>query len=59
MGMSIPSAGSASSMTGVSYMQQQQMQSQMQTLLSSTQTTAPEPVSKPVGNVGNNINTTA
>lgn len=58
MGMSIPGASSAASTTGVSYIQQQQMKDQMQTLMSSTQAAA-EPVSKPVGNVGNNVDTMA
>lgn len=59
MGMSIPSAGSAASTTGVSYIQQQQMKDQMQSLLSSVQTPPAQPVSKPVGNVGNNVDVMA
>lgn len=59
MGMSIPSSSAAQSTSGVSFMQQQQMKDQMQTLLSSVQTPPVEQVSKPVGNVGNNINTIA
>jgi hypothetical protein len=57
MGMSIPSASASTS--GVSYIQQQQMKSQMDTMMSSVQTPPPQQVSKPVGNIGNNIDTMA
>ena len=60
MGMSIQGAGYAGQSTSINYIQQQQMKSQMDTLMSSVQTTTPaQPVSKPIGNLGNNIDTMA
>ena len=56
MGMSVQSSSAATSVSSVSQMQQMQQAQLLKALQPPAQATPQESVSKPVGNLGNNIN---